>query len=71
MLATPPRTASRTLGKPTTKGEAEGVEARGFVFYHGQDVEAVGDRGLYLAFGAFDERDETACRIAGDIVSAV
>lgn len=49
----------------------EGVEARGFVFYHGQDVEAVGDGGLYLAFGAFDERDETARRIAGEIVSAI
>lgn len=53
------------------QGKEEGVEARGFIFYHGQDVEAVGGRGLYLAFGAFDERDETAHRIAGDIVSAV
>lgn len=53
------------------QGKEEGFEARGFVFYHGQGVEAVGDRGLYLAFGAFDERDETVRRIAGEIVSAV
>ncbi|RIY01432.1 DUF3168 domain-containing protein [Aureimonas flava] len=53
------------------QGREEGVEARGFAFYHGQDVEAVGDGGLYLAFGAFDERDEMARRIGGEIVSAV
>lgn len=49
-----------------------GRASRGFVFYHGQDVEAVlVDRGLYLAFGAFDERDETMAAIAAEIVAAV
>ncbi|MCJ2028983.1 hypothetical protein MKK50_06120 [Methylobacterium sp. J-043] len=49
-----------------------GRDSRGFVFYHGQDVEAVvGDRGLYLAFGAFDDRDETMVGIAAEIVEAV
>lgn len=50
----------------------QGRESRGFVFYHGQDVEAVlVDRGLYLAFGAYDDRDETAAGIAAEIVAAV
>lgn len=50
----------------------EGGDARGFVFYHGQDVEAVlADHGLYLAFGSFDDRDETAAGIAAEIVAAV
>lgn len=49
-----------------------GRPSRGFVFYHGQDVEAVvADRGLYLAFGAFDDRDETMAGIAAEIVAAV
>lgn len=46
--------------------------SRGFVFYHGQDVEAVVfDQGLYLAFGSFDDRDETMAAIAAEIVAAV
>jgi hypothetical protein len=50
----------------------QGRASRGFVFYHGQDVEAViVDRGLYLAFGAFDDRDETMAAIAREIVAAV
>jgi len=49
-----------------------GRASRGFVFYHGQDVEAVVfDRGLYLAFGAFDDRDGTTAAIAAEIVAAV
>ncbi|MDV2985838.1 UNVERIFIED_CONTAM: hypothetical protein Q9R58_16120 [Methylobacteriaceae bacterium AG10] len=49
-----------------------GRASRGFVFYHGQDVESVlADQGLYLAFGAFDERDETMAAIAAEIVAAV
>lgn len=49
-----------------------GRSSRGFVFYHGQDVEAVvADRGLYLAFGAFDDRDATMAAIAAEIVAAV
>ncbi|ABY29314.1 DUF6891 domain-containing protein [Methylorubrum extorquens] len=49
-----------------------GRASRGFVFYHGQDVEAVVcDRGLYLAFGAFDDRDATMVAIAAEIVAAV
>lgn len=42
------------------------------MFYHGQDVEAVVfDQGLYLAFGSFDDRDETMAAIAAEIVAAV
>jgi hypothetical protein len=49
-----------------------GRASRGFVFYHGQDVEAViFDQGLYLAFGSFDDRDETMAAIAAEIVAAV
>ncbi|WHQ70876.1 DUF6891 domain-containing protein [Methylorubrum extorquens] len=49
-----------------------GRASRGFVFYHGQDVEAVVcDHGLYLAFGAFDDRDATMAAIAAEIVAAV
>ncbi|WP_147017515.1 DUF6891 domain-containing protein [Methylorubrum extorquens] len=49
-----------------------GRASRGFVFYHGQDVEAVVfDRGLYLAFSAFDDRDATMAAIAAEIVAAV
>lgn len=50
----------------------QGGDARGFVFYHGQDVEAaLAGYGLYLAFGSFDGRDETAAGIAAEIVAAV
>ncbi|BAU89543.1 hypothetical protein MPPM_0938 [Methylorubrum populi] len=49
-----------------------GRPSRGFVFYHGQDVEAVVvDQGLYLAFGSFDDRDESMAAIAAEIVAAV
>ncbi|KQQ14700.1 hypothetical protein ASF53_08725 [Methylobacterium sp. Leaf123] len=49
-----------------------GRASRGFVFYHGQDVESVVfDQGLYLASGAFEDRDKTAAAIAAEIVTAV
>lgn len=50
--------------------ETSGHAARGYAFFHVQDTEsAVDGGGLYLNYGAVEEGEAAALKIAGDIVA--
>lgn len=52
--------------------QQRGEVARGYVFYHGQDINTALESGrIHLAFGAFDNSEETAADVARQIVSTI
>ncbi|ALM53329.1 DUF6891 domain-containing protein [Halomonas huangheensis] len=52
--------------------QQRGEAARGYVFYHGQDINTALESGrIHLAFGAFDNSEETAADVARQIVSTI
>lgn len=49
-----------------------GETPQGYVFYHGQDVDTALESGrVHLAFGAFDNSEESAAGVARTVVSTV
>lgn len=50
----------------------EGVQTRGYCYYHWQDIERVVDDGqLYIGFGDFDNDDKKALIIGKEVVAAL
>jgi len=50
----------------------EGINTRGYCFYHGQDVgHVIETKTLYIAFGDFDDNDRKAVSIGKELVKAL
>jgi hypothetical protein len=50
----------------------KGREVRGYVFYHMQDTESAAEgHGLYLNYGAVDDGEKAALKIAADTVESL